>query len=61
MARNTYENEITSLKAEIYDLNEKVERLQAKDKREKQILAKIKILPKEKKEELGLYTYENQK
>lgn len=60
-ARNTYENTITSLKAEIYDLNQKVERLQTKDKREKQIIAKIKSLPKEKKEELGIYPNENQK
>ncbi len=54
MARNTYENIITSLKAEIYDLERKVERLQEKDKSEKQVIAKIKSLPKEKKEELGI-------
>ena len=59
MTRNTYENTITSLKAEIYDLERQVERLQKKDKREKQVIAKIKSLPKETKEELGLYKSEN--
>ena len=54
MARNTYENTITSLKAEIYDLERKVERLQEKDKAEKQAISKIKSLPKEVKEELGI-------
>lgn len=54
MARNTYENTITSLKAEIYDLERKVERLQEKEKAEKQAIAKIKSLPKEVKEELGI-------
>ena len=54
MARNTYENTITSLKAEIYDLERKIERLQEKDKNEKQAISKIKSLPKEKKEELGI-------
>ena len=59
MARNTYENTITSLKAEIYDLERQVERFQKKDKKEKQAIAKIKSLPKEVKEELGLYSNEN--
>lgn len=54
MAVNTYENTITSLKAEIYDLERKVERLQEKDKSEKQAISKIKSLPKEVKEELGI-------
>ena len=54
MARNTYENTITSLKAEIYDLERKVERLQEKDRAEKQAISKIKSLPKEVKEELGI-------
>lgn len=54
MARNTYENTITTLKAEIYDLERKIEKLQTKDKNEKQAIAKIKSLPRDKKEELGI-------
>ena len=52
--RNTYENTITSLKAEIYDLKQEVKRLKNKDKKERQIIAKIRSLPTNKKKELGL-------
>lgn len=51
---NTYENTITSLKAELYDKNQEIKRLRAKTKKEKQIIAKIKSLPTTKKKELGI-------
>ena len=54
MARNTYENTITSLKAELYDKNQEIKRLKAKDKKERQIIAKIRKLPTNTKKELGI-------
>lgn len=53
-ARNTYENIITSLKAELYDKNQEIKRLKAKDKKERQIIAKIRSLPTSQKKELGI-------
>ena len=54
MARNTYENTITSLKAELYDKNQEIKRLKAKNEKEKQIIATIRKLPTSKKKELGI-------
>ncbi len=53
-ARNTYENIITSLKAELYDKEQEIKRLKAKNEKEKQIIATIRKLPTAKKQELGI-------
>ena len=46
---NTKENKIKSLKAEIYDLNEKIAILKLKNKADNEILNKIKNLSREDK------------
>ena len=51
---NTYENTITSLKAELYDKDQEIKRLKAKHKKERQMIAKIRSLPTAQKEELGI-------
>lgn len=53
-ARNTYENIIISLKAELYDKEQEIKRLKAKNEKEKQIIATIRKLPTAKKQELGI-------
>ena len=54
MKINRQENEIMCLKAEIYDLNEKLKNERLKNKLDKEMVEKIKKLPKEIKKEYDL-------
>lgn len=51
---NRYEVIIESLKAELYDKEQEIKRLKAKERQNKELIAKIRNLPTAKKREIGI-------